>query len=484
MNATLAAGPFQPTIESLAGFRVPEWFRDAKLGIWSHWGPQSVPRIGDWYARHMYREGSDQYRYHVRTYGHPSRFGYKDVVALWRAEQFDAEELMERYVAAGAKYFVAQAVHHDNFLNYDSPQHRWNSVNVGPGRDIVAAWRDAAAARGLRFGLSEHLGASFSWFATNKGADESGPYKGMPYDGSDPTYEDLYLPNQEHRSKNREPVQKPWYTPNAWWHRRWLDLVTEMIDRFQPDLLYTDGPLPFEADNHAAGAHAVAHLYNTSAATHDGVNHAVYTQKTRDVKLAAAGVFDIERSQEPDIRPDPWQTDTCVGGWFYDARARYKTARHVLDILVDVVAKNGNLLLNIPQRPDGSIDDECSFLLEEMARWIAICGDGIFGSRPFRVFGEGPSRVLIDQFREDQVDWTVQDFRFTQRGDVVYAFLMHWPTDGSVLIRSLTSADNARTVRLLGHGDVGWEQSTHGLRVQLPETGPAEQPNCLAIQLA
>ena len=257
-----------------------------------------------------------------------------------------------------------------------------------------------------------------------------------------------------------------------------------MIDKFQPDLLYSDGPLPFESDGHAAGVQAVAHLYNTSAAGHGGVNQAVYTQKTRDEKLVQIGVFDIERSQEPDIRPRPWQTDTCVGGWFYDVRARYKTAAHVLEILVDVVAKNGNLLLNILQQPDGSIDGECRFLLDEMARWIAICGEGIFGTSPFRVFGEGPSRVVIDHFREDQVEWSPQDIRFTQRGDVVYAFLMRWPTDGSAVIRTFTPADKVRSVRLLGDGDIGWEQSEDGLRVTLPDAGPAGELNCLAIQLA
>ena len=483
MSAPRTDGPFEPSLESLAGFETPDWFRDAKLGIWAHWGPQSVARFGDWYARNMYREGSDQYRYHLRTYGHPSRFGYKDVVALWKAEKFDPDELMDRYVAAGAKYFVAQAVHHDNFLNYDSELHRWNSARVGPCRDVVAAWRSAAVARGLPFGLSEHLGASFTWSAANKGADKSGPYKDVPYDGTDSRFVDLYLPNQEHYPETRDRVQ-PWYTSNSWWHRRWLDLVTEMIDRFAPDLLYSDGPLPFSTDGHAAGARAVAHLYNMSARAHDGRNQAVYTQKTRDPGLVRVGVFDIERSQEPDIRPDAWQTDTCVGGWFYDVRAGYKSPRHVLDILVDVVAKNGSLLLNIPQRPDGTIDDECQYLLDEMARWVAVCSEGIFGTRPFRVFGEGPSRVLIDRFREDQVDWTAQDFRFTQRDNTVYAFLMRWPADGSVLIRTLTPADNVRSVRLLGDGNVGWEDSDNGVKVKLPEVAPAAGINCLAIEVA
>jgi alpha-L-fucosidase len=474
--------PFEPTLTSLAGFQVPDWFRDAKLGIWAHWGPQSVPRYGDWYARNMYREGSDQYCYHLRTYGHPSRFGYKDVAALWSAEQFDPEALMDRYVAAGAKYFVALAAHHDNFLNYDSALHRWNSVKVGPGRDIVAAWQAAAASRGLPFGLTEHLGASFTWWAASKGADEDGPYRGVPYDGADPAYEDLYLPNREHYDQARDDILEPWYTANPWWHRRWLALVSEMIDRYQPDLLYSDGPLPFEADGYAAGAAAVARLYNTSAARH-GVNRAVYTQKARDPKLARIGVFDVERSQEPEIRPEPWQTDTCVGGWFYDVRSVYKTPGHVLEILVDVVAKNGNLLLNVPQRPDGTLDDECEYLLAEMARWVAICGEGIFGTRPFRVYGEGPTQVLIDHFREDRVTWTAHDFRFTQRGDTLYAFQMRWPADRQALISTLTPADPVRSVRLLGAGAVAWQQTDAGLLVELPPVGPASDLNCLAIEL-
>ena len=474
---------FAPTLESLAGFRVPDWFRDAKLGIWAHWGPQSVPRFGDWYARNMYCEGSDQYRYHVRTYGHPSRFGYKDLAALWSAERFDPEALMDRYVAAGAKYFMAQAAHHDNFLNYDSALHRWNSVKVGPGRDIVAAWKAAADSRGLPFGLSEHLGASYTWWAASKGADKNGPYRGVPYDGADPAYEDLYLPNQEQHERTGSEFPEPWYTADPWWHRRWLALVTEMIDKYQPDLLYSDGPLPFDTDERAAGAAAVARLYNASIARH-GTNRAVYTQKDRDPGLAAAGVLDIERSQEPDIRPQPWQTDTCVGGWFYDVRSVYKTPGHVLEILVDVVAKNGNLMLNIPQRPDGSLDDECEYLLAEMARWVAICGEGIFGTRPFRVFGEGPSEVVIDHFREDQVDWTSRDFRFTRRGSTVYAFPMRWPADGHALITTLTRADQIRAVRLLGAGEVGWEHTDVGLLVRLPAAGPAGELNCLAIELA
>jgi len=401
LNTERTDAPFQPSLESLSRFEAPDWFRDSKLGIWSHWGPQSVPRFGDWYARNMYREGSDQYLYHLRTFGHPSRFGYKDVAALWKAEKFEPDELMDRYVAAGAKYFVAQAAHHDNFLNYGSAVHRWNSAEVGPGRDIVAAWRSAAVARHLPFGLSEHLGASFSWWGVNKGADARGPYRGVPYDGTDPRFVDLYHPNQEHDDRTGDPLPRPWYTSNTSWHRRWLELVTEMIDRLQPDLLYSDGSLPFESDGHMAGMQAVAHLYNSSARLHGGSNRAVYTLKTRDPDLMRVGVPDIERSQEPDIRPYTWQTDTCVGGWFYDVRAHYKSPGHVVEILVDVISKNGNLLLNIPQRPDGTIDDECRYLLDEMAKWVAVCGEGVFGNG--QEFDVGVSHFLdvTDELRSD-----------------------------------------------------------------------------------
>jgi len=183
---TIQQGPFSPTWDSLRQFECPDWFRDAKFGIWSHWGPQSVPMYGDWYARHMYMQGTDQYYHHWRVYGHPSKHGWKDMVQLWKAERFDPEGLMDLYVDAGARYFCAQAVHHDNFDNWDSAHNRWNAVQVGPRKDIVGLWQAAARKRGLPFAVSEHLGATFAWWSHNKGSDATGPYAGVPYDGNDP----------------------------------------------------------------------------------------------------------------------------------------------------------------------------------------------------------------------------------------------------------------------------------------------------------
>ncbi|MGW6195608.1 alpha-L-fucosidase [Kribbella sp. NPDC055110] len=473
--------PFDATFESLSTFECPDWFRDAKLGIWSHWGPQSVPRYGDWYARNLYREGSDQYRHHLRTYGHPSQVGWKDVVPQWKAERFDPEDLMDRFVAAGARYFVAQAVHHDNFFNYDSAVHAWNSVKVGPGKDIVGLWKAAADNRGLPFGITEHLGAALGWLAVSKGSDKHGPFAGTPYDGTDPRYRDLYLDNARYLPAVDVVVQDPWYLNDAGWHAHWLEAVTEMIDRYQPDLLYSDGPLPFGEATYAPGLQAVSHLYNTSARTH-GTNRAVYQQKDRSPEVSAVGVMDIERSQTPGIQSRPWQTDTSVGDWFYNVRDVYKTAGHVIELLVDIVSKNGNLLLNVPQLPDGSLDLECTQLLEDLGAWTKVCGEGIYATRPFDVFGEGPSSVIIDGFTEDRVSWTSSDYRFTRRENTVYAFQLSWPDDRRAVIRSLTG-ESVTAVRLLGHGPVPFAQAQGVLVVELPETPPLETANCLAVQV-
>ena len=475
-RVVISPSPFEPTWDSLRTYQCPEWFRDAKLGIWAHWGPQCVPMYGDWYARNMYIEGSDQYRQHWRVYGHPSKFGYKDIVKLWKAEKFDPDELMDLYVEAGAKYFVAQAVHHDNFDNWNSRHHKWNAVKVGPRKDIVGLWHEAARQRGLRFGVSEHLGATFKWFAPNKDCDKTGPYAGVPYDGNDPAYEDLYLPN-------KGAILDGWYTANAWWHQRWLERITDLVDQHQPDLLYSDGAVPFGE----VGLRLIAHLYNTSAGLHGGVNEAVYNQKSTDPEVYPVGVLDIERGGQPDIFPHPWQTDTCVGGWFYDVRQAYKTPKHVVEMLVDIVSKNGNMLLNLPQRPDGTLDEECLHIARSMARWIKVNGEGIYGTRPWKVAGEGSTAPQGGAFKESAVEWTSQDFRFTSKAGRIYAFLMKWPDDGKALIKSLALKRSPRVsgVRLLGlKTNLPFEQTESGLAIHLPDKPTSEYAHGLHMKLA
>ncbi|MDR0450899.1 MAG: alpha-L-fucosidase [Treponema sp.] len=488
---------FEANFESLRAYRCPEWFRDAKLGFWSHWGPQSVPMFGDWYARSMYLEGSEQYLYHLRHYGHPSRFGYKDLVRLWKAEKFEPDALMDLYHKAGARYFVAQAMHHDHFFNYPSKLNRFNSAQVGPEKDICGLWKKAADNFKLPFGLTEHLGATFSWWSVNKGADKYGPYAGVPYDGNDPEYRDFYLDNYEHCVKDGDISKiKAWYTPNPRYHAYWLSVMKEVIDLYSPDLLYSDGGLPFgyrgeggytvsDTDpGYRWGLEAVSYLYNKSVEKH-GENRAVYNQKDRRPEIYRVGVLDIEKSQLPGISPEPWQTDTCIGNWFYDVRQKFKRPGHIIEMLVDIISKNGTMLLNILQRPDGSIDEETEYILRELASWIPVCGEGVYGTRPWRVCGEGYSSVVIDRFKEDEVKWTEGDFRFTSRGKTVYAFMMKAPGSGggTAVIRSFDPGEKVVSVRLLGAGPVEWEQSFGVLTVKTPPQLPTPYVNCLAVEL-
>ena len=481
---------FEPTFESLRQYSAPEWFRDAKFGIWSHWGPQSVPMFGDWYARNMYIQGTQQYEYHVRHYGHPSKFGYKDICALWKAEKFDPDALIAKYHKAGARYLMTQATHHDHFFNYDSKINRMNSVNVGPGKDILALWKAAADRYGMPFGLSEHLGASFSWWRVNKGCDATGPYAGVPYDGNDPAWQDFYHANQEHGTEDPSNIW-PWYTDNKAFQAYWLRCVNEMIDRFRPDLVYSDGVLPFgghwmgekvreiNPEDYRLGLEMVAKLYNTSIEQY-GENRAVYLQKDRRPEIFSVGVLDIEKSQLPGIMPEPWHTDTCIGNWFYDVHHPYKSPEQIVEMLVDIISKNGVMLLNILQRPDGTIDEDAEFILDRLAGWFEVNGGAVYGTRPWKVFGEGETRVKIDGFTEEKTDWTLSDVRFVQKDGAVFAFLLGAKGGETITLRSFAEED-VKGVELLGCGPLEWRKDFGVLAVKLPEKLPAMCANALKV---
>jgi len=439
----------------------------------------------------MYIQDSLQYLYHIRHYGHPSKFGYKDLCNLWKAEHFDPDHLMSLYYRAGARYFVAQAMHHDHFFNYGSKINRFNSVNVGPMADICKLWQKAAQKYDLPFGLTEHLGATFSWWKVNKWSDSHGPYMGVPYDGNDPEYRDFYLDNYEHASDNN-PESKPWYTSNKNYHNYWLSVFKEMVDEFTPDLVYTDGSLPFGSHWHGAtgnadptdpaygpGLEAVSYLYNSSIKRH-GRNNAVYLQKDRRPEIHSIGICDIEKSQLSGIQEKPWHTDTCIGSWFYDARQVYKKPEHIIEMIIDIVSKNGAMLLNILQRPDGTLDDEALFILKELAGWFDICGEGIYGTRVYDVFGEGYSRVLIDDFKEVKTMWSEDDFRFTRKGNIVYAFAMN-PSAGGVCVLKSFADKKVESVSLLGAGKLEFAQCYGVLNVKLPPELPTKYTNCLKI---
>jgi alpha-L-fucosidase len=472
LKLPIAPGAFQPEFDSLKQYQCPEWFRDAKLGIWAHWGPQAVPMFGDWYARHIYVPGHPQYKHHLENYGHPTKHGYKDLIPLWKAEKWDPERLMAKYKQAGARYFVSMGVHHDNFDLWNSTHHKWNAVKMGPQRDVVGAWQKAAKKEGLRFGVSEHLGASFTWFQDSHHSDKTGPLAGVPYDGADPKFEDLYhFP--------AAPDDKGWYSKDPRWHQEWFNRIKDLVDQYQPDLLYTDGGVPFEL----TGRSLIAHLYNADAQRHNGKPDVVYTCKQESKGM---WIQDLERGVMAGVRPEPWQTDTSIGDWYYNQNWKYRGADWVIQMLVDIVSKNGNLLINVVQRPDGSLDPEAEQVLDGMATWIGINGEGIYETRPWLVHGEGPVRAKGGHFGEDFA-YTAKDIRFTSKGDqTLYAFALGWPADRKLVVRSLAKFPEVTAkvtgVRLLGHpGELKWTHDADGLTVQLPEKQPCEHAVGLKI---
>jgi alpha-L-fucosidase len=411
----------------------------------------------------MYEPGNKHYAYHTNHYGHPSEFGYKDIIPLWKAEKWDPDRLMQLYKKAGAKYFVSMGSHHDNFFLWNSKLHRWNAVNMGPKRDVVGDWQKAAQKYGLRFGVSEHLGASFTWFQSSHRSDKAGPKAGVPYDGANSNYSELYhFP--------ADPDDKGWYSTNPKWHQQWFDEIQELVDNYHPDLLYTDGGVAFGKD-HFVGLSMIAHLYNQNAARHGGRTEAIYNCKQ---KSEGRWVEDLERGIMPRIEPFPWQTDTSIGDWFYNRNWKFRPVSWVIHMLVDNVSKNGNLLLNVVQRPDGSLDPEVETMLEQLAAWNAIHGKAIFSTRPWSVYGESAVKVKGGAFKED-FKYNAREIRFTTKGQTLYAIALGWPEDRKLVVRSLArpaneNVNNLTAVSLLGYdGKLDWEQTPDGLVVAMPD---------------
>jgi len=465
----LFAQTFKPTDESFQQYKYPDWFRDAKFGIWAHWGPQAVPRQGDWYAKKMYEEGGADYKYHVEHYGHPSKFGYKDIIPLWKAERWNPEQLMAIYKKVGAKYFVSMATHHDNFFLWNSKIHKYNAVNMGPKKDVVGLWQKAAKKEGLRFGVSEHLGASYTWFQTSRGTDKNGPLAGVPYDGANPEFEELYHPKTA-------PDDKAWLTNNPENQKNWLACITELIDMYQPDLLYSDSELPFGE----VGRTMLAHYYNQDMAKNGGKLEAVYSCKL----LASNGrwVQDLERGAMDSISPYPWQTDTSIGDWYYRTGQKYMTGTQVIQMLVDIVSKNGNLLLNVVQTPEGDLEPDVMNILNDIAAWTPANGEAIYGTRPWKIYGEGPTTAGKQEKGhfggvKDVRPYESTDIRFTTKGETLYAFCMGTPT-GDIRVTSLgrnskLSNKSVASVKMLGSKEIlTWKQEGDALIITKPSKLP------------
>jgi alpha-L-fucosidase len=492
------AAPFHADWDSLAAYRSPEWFRDAKFGIFLHWGLYSVPAYAnEWYSRNMYIQDNDAYKHQVATYGPLSKFGYKDFIPMFKAQHFDPAAWVDLFVDAGARYVVPVAEHCDGFAMYASDMTPWNAAAMGPHRDVVGELATATRARGLRFGVSSHVAEHWWWYGEGRSFDSDvrtamsstpapldaqlyGPAEAMNPNGPDGdvvgTPADAKEPNASHLEL--------WLPPNRAWLDNWLAQSTELVDKYHPDFYYFDffiGQPAYKPDLQQFAAY----YYSTSAQRNQ---QPVLTYKGEDMPANTA-TLDMERSAVGTQRLLPWQTDTSISvhSWGYVEHDEYRTADSLIQQLVDTVSKNGNLLLNVGPKSDGTIAEEARTVLLQIGVWLKVNGEAIYGSRPFTVFGEGATRTrapgAVNGKGSDIQSFNAHDIRFTTShdGNTLYAAALGWPSEGSLLIHTLYRGNPylptpVCRVQLLGSpGDIAFAPQPDGLRLTLPASAPSSQ---------
>jgi alpha-L-fucosidase len=470
-------GPFRPDWESLQKYEVPEWYKDAKFGIFIHWGVYSVPAFSnEWYPRNMYEPGYDAYKHHIATYGPQDKFGYKDFVPMFEAEHYDPEAWAELFKKSGAKYVVPVAEHHDGFAMYDSGLSDWTAAKMGPHRDVIGDLAKAVRSKGLHFGVSSHR-VEHDFFMSVGRKIQS--------DVNDPQYAAFYGPAQVGVFKWGTAVGNDFTYVSSAWTNDWLARGAELVDKYHPDIVYFDWWIG-QASIRTNLARFAAFYYNRSQKYGDHVGVINYKDFAMQEHSA---VLDLERGQLGDIRPLYWQTDTSVSNksWGYVKDDTFKSPEFVVDQLIDIVSKNGNLLLNIGPKSDGTVPDEVQQVLLDVGAWLGVNGESIYGTRPWRTYGEGPTKVAAGSFHDtDTAKYTPEDFRFTTKGDEVYAIGLAWPTTGEAVIHSLAKtpgSEPVQSVALLG-GDakLRFEQRADGLHVQLPAQAPAKYAYVLRLK--
>jgi alpha-L-fucosidase len=466
IERVIADGPFAANWESLKAYSVPRWYEDAKFGIFIHWGVYSVPAFGsEWYPRNMYLQDSPVFAHHVETYGPQTRFGYKDFIPLFTAEKFDPDAWAALFRRAGAQFVMPVAEHHDGFAMYDCSFSRWNAANMGPKRDIIGELAAAVRQQWLTFSLSSHR-AEHWWFF-------NGGMK-FPSDVQDARYADLY-----------GPAQPDTLQPNEEFLDDWLARTCELVDKYQPQVVWFDWWIEQPVFQSYLQRFA-AYYYNRAAQWQRGV---AINYKFKAFPEGTA-VFDIERGQSSTILPYFWQTDTSVSknSWGYVSQQDYKSVTELVGDLVDIVSKNGALLLNIGPRPDGTIPEPEQAILLGLGEWLVVNGEAIYGTRPWKIFGEGPTQVIGGSFNDTKrAPFTGQDIRFTTRGDTLYALLLAWPEQGRATIKSLGTdlmlyEMPIEKVEMLGVSEpLSWNRTSDGLVVAMPARRPCEHAFALRI---
>lgn len=482
IEKVIAGGPYSADWGSLSAHRCPEWYSGGKLGIFVHWGVYSVPGFGnEWYSRNMYNPDREEYRYHREHFGNQKSFGYKDFIPLFRGEVFDPEQWMDLFSRAGARFVLPVAEHHDGFAMYETRFNRYNAVDMGPKTDVIGRLRQAAEERGLKFCASNHRAEHYFFMNPGRSYDS---------DINDPQWQDFYGPAVDDPAFNGENLYQTSETPSAVgpteeWLRDWMVRVCEFIDRYQPKVIYFD----WWIQNFAFKPYLkkiAAYYYNRAAQWGEEVT----INYKREAFPPGVGTFDVERGALDGISPTPWQTCTAIGldSWGYTRNNRFKSSGKIICDLIDIVSKNGILLLNVGPKPDGTITQEETRVLEELGAWLKINGEGIYGSTPWKVFGEGDVKSAGGYFSDgEEMAYTPEDFRFTYRGGYVYAFQLR-PEGDRVRIRSFREQGmfdfGIRDVKLLGEErPVDWKRTEEALEIRLPNRKTDTGPRCFRIEL-
>jgi alpha-L-fucosidase len=474
-------GPFRPDWESLQSYKVPEWYRDAKFGIFIHWGVYSVPAFGnEWYPRNMYNAGSDEYKHHIATYGTQDKFGYKDFIPLFKAEKYDPAAWARLFKESGAKYVVPVFEHHDGFAMYDNGLSDWTAVKMGPHRDLWGDLAKAVRAEGLHLGASSHR-VEHDFFL--------GLGRTIPSDVNDPKFAAFYGPAHRRLENERAtPLNNDFTYVSQAWADDWLARSAEIVEKYHPDIMYFDWWIGHASIRENLSRFA-SFYYNESLKRGGPVGVINYKDYAMQEQSA---VLDIERGQLSGIRPLYWQTDTSISNksWGFIQNDTFKSPEFVVHQLIDIVSKNGNLLLNIGPRSDGTIPDEVQQVLRDVGAWLKVNGDAIYGTRAWKIFGEGPTKVTEGSFHDtDTQPYTAEDFRFTKKGEMLYAIELGWPSNREAVIHSLGrtalgTGGKVASVELLGSDSkLSFAQRDDGLHIQLPEQSPGKYAYSFRIGL-
>jgi alpha-L-fucosidase len=465
IDQTIDKGPFKPDWDSLKSHTDPEWFRDAKFGIYTHWGPVTVgaedgPGDSQWYGKNMYDPKNPLFDYHLKKFGDQNKVGYKDMIPKFTAEKFDPKEWADLFARAGARFAGPVAVHHDNFALWDSQLTRWNSVSMGPHRDVTGELEKAIRARGMKFITTFHHGFAWRYFQTS-----------FKYDGADPQFADLYT-----------EVHPDDVKPSRHFQDQWLAMVYEVLNKYQPDLIWFDFEF-FEVIQPDYQQKLFAMTYDWAAENNRTIG---VCQKSRDIHKST-GILDFERGREDDIKPYPWLTDTATGPWFYQKSEKFKSVDELVGVLVDIVSKNGCMLLDVGPKADGSIPDEDRMILLGMGDWLKVNGEAIYGTRPWKIYGEGPTRqAKVGGFSEDtDKPFTPDDFRFTTSKDgALYAIALGLPKAESRIKSLGSAAGQVENVTLVGSkAKLDWKQEADSLVIQPVGDWPCQHAVTFKISL-